>query len=188
MEFSLDSLARFLDPEFWKGKANEAKEFLDPASPYGTLSDALKRGGEQARYLSDLQWQRQMSGLAQALGYQQDYMGAVNDYYGRKGEGVPPPAGLTGLLAVSPPAAPPGPPPGQPPPSPAAGAAAGPHGSPAATPPPRTDRSQFGTGWRGVPAQRDDLGNAAHNITDARFLLDPGGYVFTDWLTGKVQR
>lgn len=55
---------------------------LDPASPYQGLQKALNQASQQSQMNANLQWQRQMQGLSQALGYVNHSQNAFDKVYG----------------------------------------------------------------------------------------------------------
>lgn len=76
---------------------------MDPASPYRDLQKGLGKASQQAQYNANLQWQRQMQGLAQALGFQQHSQDAFNNVYGHMAQrpGAALPQGLSAQLPQS---------------------------------------------------------------------------------------
>ena len=53
------------------GGMKNASKYFDPSRGYDTAADAAKQAQDQYRQLAELQWQRQMQGLQQALAQMQ---------------------------------------------------------------------------------------------------------------------
>lgn len=107
-----DWLSRNVDPRQIVSGAQKVGNFLDPARPFNEEAAGLDKGAADAKALSELEWQRQMQGLNQALGYLRHSQKAVaNTYSHQTGNALP-----VGLAAAVPggvptgPAQPPGPP------------------------------------------------------------------------------
>jgi len=78
-----------VNPQSIVDGANGAINFLDPARPYNQQAVGLDQGAKDAKALAALQWQREMAGLAQALGYQQKTQNVINAVYAPKGPSLP---------------------------------------------------------------------------------------------------
>jgi len=64
--------------------AVNAVKGMDPANPYQTLQAALGQAANDSKQLAATQWQRQMEGLGQALGFVKHSQGAFDKVYGQQ--------------------------------------------------------------------------------------------------------
>jgi len=103
-------VAKPLGADSWKGLGlnvvtgglyGGAKYAYDKSKePYDKEAAALQKASEQAKGLADLQWQRQMQGLQQALGYTNHSQAAFDRVYGqaRPAPGATMPQGLAAQM------------------------------------------------------------------------------------------
>jgi hypothetical protein len=77
------------------------KQALDPATGYQTAAAGAKAAQAQSNQLSDLQWQRQMQGLQQSQGYNNQLQSLYNSLY-TPGHGQAAPGGMSTLPSANP--------------------------------------------------------------------------------------
>ena len=98
----------FMDPVAEAGA--KVDNMIHPERPFDAMSRGMEKAAKDAQALADLQWQRQMQGLTQALGFMNHSQGAWNSVYGAPmpAPGATLPDGLMNQRGGQPMMAPPG--------------------------------------------------------------------------------